>query len=136
MTLTDTGPLVALIDKGDSNHARCVSALSALPSGGMITTWPCLTESAYLLRREGGWSFVAALWRYVDAGALRVHLPSESELQRIRNLMETYRDTPCDLADASLVAAAETLGITRIFSLDSHFRIYRMSDAMTLTMIP
>ncbi len=41
-------------------------------------------------------------------------------------LMEQYQDVPMDLADSSLVAAAEMLGIRRIFTLDSDFYIYRL----------
>jgi predicted nucleic acid-binding protein len=32
--------------------------------------------------------------------------------------MEQYADHPMDLADASLVAAAESLGTTRMFTID------------------
>lgn len=41
------------------------------------------------------------------------------------HLMETYRDRPMDLADATLVTAAETLDLTRIITFDSDFYIYR-----------
>ena len=40
--------------------------------------------------------------------------------------MSRYADHPMDLADASLVAAAETLGIRRVFTLDrDDFATYR-----------
>ncbi len=42
--------------------------------------------------------------------------------------MEKYRDVPMDLADASLVAAAERLSLNRIFTLDSDFYVYRLYD--------
>ena len=35
--------------------------------------------------------------------------PSNEEEERMQALMEQYQDTPMDFADASLVAAAETL---------------------------
>lgn len=70
MTLTDTGPLIALIDKGDAHHERCSQVVDTLPPGGMLTTWPCLTEAAYLLYRQAGWPGVAALWQYVELGRL------------------------------------------------------------------
>ncbi|MGE3595451.1 MAG: hypothetical protein AB7N70_07850 [Dehalococcoidia bacterium] len=38
-------------------------------------------------------------------------------------LMEKYQDRPMDLADASLVAAAERLEQRRIFTLDDDFHI-------------
>lgn len=40
--------------------------------------------------------------------------------------MDDYRDQPMDLADASLVTAAEVLRVRRIFTLDKRdFRTYR-----------
>lgn len=52
------------------------------------------------------------------------------------NLMDQYKDTPMDLADASLVAVAESLNLQQIFSLDSHFYIYRLSKNTVLQVIP
>jgi hypothetical protein len=43
----------------------------------------------------------------------------------MKQLMEQYRNTPMDLADASLVTAAEALNFSRIFTLDSDFYVYR-----------
>ena len=40
--------------------------------------------------------------------------------------METYADHPMDLADASLVVAAESLGTRKVFTVDRHdFETYR-----------
>jgi len=41
-----------------------------------------------------------------------------------------------DLADASLVALAESLGETHIFTLDPHFRAYRQHDGAPLLVVP
>lgn len=51
-------------------------------------------------------------------------------------LMQKYRDRPMDLADASLVVAAERLGLHRVFTLDSDFHIYRLADGSALECIP
>lgn len=50
--------------------------------------------------------------------------------------MEKYKDTPMDLADASLVVAAETLGLRRIFTLDSDFYVFRINDRDAFEVIP
>ena len=50
--------------------------------------------------------------------------------------MDKYHDKPMDLADASILAAAEHIETRRLFSLDSDFRIYRLSDGSTLDLIP
>ena len=41
-----------------------------------------------------------------------------------------------DLADASLVATAERLGIRRVFTLDRHSYAYRLDDGSAMTVIP
>lgn len=57
MTLTNTGPLVALLDKDDSNHVVCVNATKSLPASPFLTTWPCFTEVMYLLGEVGGYRY-------------------------------------------------------------------------------
>ena len=51
-------------------------------------------------------------------------------------LMEQYRDTPMDLADASLVATAEVLNLRRIFTLDSDFYVYRINNTGAFEVAP
>lgn len=48
MTLTDTGPLVALIDRNEATHETCRLVLPRLAKP-MITPSPCFTEAMYLL---------------------------------------------------------------------------------------
>jgi hypothetical protein len=67
----------------------------------------------------------------VDAGPLIV-----SDVARIRELMRKYQDTPMDLADASLVALAERLGVTRVFTLDSDFFVYGTSRGTAFEVVP
>src|SRR5205085_4199906 len=107
VTLTDTGPLVALINRNDPNHALCTTAAKRLPAGPLVTTWPCFTEAMYLVFRAGGFPAQAALWRLRTTGRLLLHDLSVAEVDRMVELMEKYRDRPMDLADASLVAASE-----------------------------
>ena len=50
--------------------------------------------------------------------------------------MAKYRTTPMDLGDASLVATAEALNVTQIFTFDSDFYIYRIGDKKHFDVIP
>ena len=136
MTLTDAGPLVALINGDDQSHAECAAALVDLPEVPLVTTLVCFTEAMYLLGRIGGFRYQDALWQWYLDEKLRVHLSTPEELRRMRQLMSQYEDTPMDLADASLVAAAETLGERRLFTLDSDFYVYRLGDGSALDIVP
>ena len=136
MTLTDTGPLVGLIDGTDQYHATCTAALADLPDEPLLTTWPCLTEAMYMLGRRGGFRYQATLWNMYLGGRLILHQPSSEETARMAALMEQYSDAPMDLADASLVATAETLALDRVFTIDRQFYIYRLENGDALEVVP
>ncbi|MBP0020438.1 MAG: PIN domain-containing protein [Cyanobacteria bacterium SBLK] len=136
MILTDTGPLIALIDKGQGDaHTRCVATYRTF-TDPLLTTWPCFTEAMYFLLELRGWSGQNVLWELCDRKALYLHDLSESERQRMKVLMGKYKDVPMDLADASLVATAESQNIKRIFTLDSDFYIYRLYDRDAFKVTP
>jgi predicted nucleic acid-binding protein len=136
VTLCDTGPLVALVDHDDLHHARCVAALQSLPAQPLLTTWPCFTEAMYLLWRASGLPAQEELWGYLADGLVIVHRPEATEWERIRVLMQQYQGAPMDLADASLVVAAERLQLRRIFTLDRHFYAYRIDGTHPFDVIP
>jgi len=136
VTLTDAGPLVALINRNDPNHASCLDAIKTLPSGPLITTWPCFTEAMYLLYRAAGHAGQAGLWGWRSAGRLALFDLTPQETDRMAALMTKYQDRPMDLADASLVVAAERLGATKLFTLDSDFHVYRLLDGSALELVP
>ncbi len=136
MILTDTGPLLALLDRRDAHHQRCVDMLKHLPPEPMLTTWPCFTEAMYLLGAAGGYHFQSFLWKLVEDGHLKLHDMTAAEMKRMNELMRKYQDTPMDMADASLVALADSMSLKQIFTIDSDFYIYRLADGSKLEVIP
>jgi hypothetical protein len=121
--LVDTGPLVALFDPRDGDHEACREALQALRTP-LRTTVPVLTEAFHLL--GPGARPAAALSDFVRGGGLGCWFLDDPGLVRAFELMTRYADRPMDLADASLVVAAERLRVTRIFTLDrGDFSTYR-----------
>jgi len=125
MILIDTGPLVAISDPKDGDHKACGAALKALKRAPLTTTVPVLTEVFHVLGpATRGSEFIRDL---VRAGGAKVWWLDGTTLARAFELMDTYADHPMDLADASLVAAAEALGTRRIFTLDREdFAVYRI----------
>lgn len=136
MILTDPGPLVAIMDRGERHHAACVECLSEL-TGPMLTTWPAFTEAMYLLGEAGGWLAQNGLWELVEQGDLEIAEQGPDQTARMRSLMEKYHDRPMDLADASLVALAESGQLRDIFTLDhTDFGIYRIGRRQTFRLWP
>jgi len=124
MILVDTGPLIALFDPADGDHAWCLNRLKTIDEP-ICTTIPVLTEAFHLL----GPATVGSrrLMDFIAARGLEVRFLDEADLARAFELMARYADHPMDLADASLVALAERYGLRRIFTLDlSDFRTYRI----------
>ncbi len=124
MILVDTGPIVALFDPRDGRHGECDQRLRSVRAP-LVTTLPVLTEAFYMLQPESRGSEQLRL--FVARGGMSVHFSSDAELIRAFELMETYADHPMDLADASIVAAAESIGTRKVFTVDrSDFETYRI----------
>jgi uncharacterized protein len=124
MILVDTGPLVALFDPQDGQHQRCVNTLKLLREP-IRTTVPVLTEAFHMLGPGGVGS--DRLREFVLRGGLSVWWFDPPALARAFELMDAYADHPMDLADASLVVAAETLATRTIFTVDRNdFEAYRV----------
>jgi predicted nucleic acid-binding protein len=90
----------------------------------------------HLARRAGGYRAQEILWKYWEDGLLSLHASDEGESARMRELMRQYKDAPMDLADASLVTAAEWLHVRRVFTLDRHFRAYRIHGRHAFEIVP
>ncbi len=124
MILVDTGPLVALFDPQDQQHNLCRGTLQQIRES-IVTTIPVLTEAFHILGPASIGS--DRLREFIVEGALSVWFLDRAWLTRAFSLMETYADHPMDLADASLIAAAEALSTRRIFTIDrKDFETYRV----------
>lgn len=124
MILVDTGPFVALFDPQDDEHRRCKDILSTI-RGPLFTTIPVLTEAFHLLTPN---SIGADRLRdFILEGGVSLWFMNDPATARAFELMEQYGDHPMDLADASLIVAAESLRTTKVFTLDlTDFRRYRI----------
>ena len=96
----------------------------------------CFTKAMHFVSKERGWSGKSILWSLVEDGRLEVRPHTLADLDRMRELMDKYRDSPMDLADASLVVLAENLNQTLIFTIDSHFKGYRLRDRRAFRVVP
>ncbi|MDX1359354.1 MAG: PIN domain-containing protein [Clostridia bacterium] len=120
--LIDAGPLIALFDKSDGYHEHALSFIQGF-KGILITTWPVVTEVCYMLNFSTRAQTDFLKW--IGLGAVKLHEISNLSIERIIELINKYDDVPMDMADASLVVAAEETGVKEVISIDSDFNIYR-----------
>ena len=128
--LVDAGAFIALFHRGDDDHAR-IAAYLRQHFGHLITTWPALAEASHLVGHKR-----VALLDYVAAPRWRI-LGMEGAAPRLRDLMRKYSDRPMDLADASIIWAAEETGVLDVLTTDlTDFAIYRTGTGRALRILP
>jgi predicted nucleic acid-binding protein len=128
--------MVAILDRRDPDHDRCVAAMRDKQHEILVSTWACFTESMHLLGRTGGFSYQQALWTMYYTSGMQLRDLTLPEIERSRQFMEKYADSPMDLADATLLSLAESLKIGTVFTLDQAFRFYTLADGRVLDIIP
>ena len=90
----------------------------------------------FVADRDLGWPGQKALWQMIERGILLlVDLDAEGR-SRAAQLMLKYRDLPMALADATLVAMAETLEVSTVFTLDRDFEVYRLNGRRPFKILP
>lgn len=133
-TLLDAGALVAFLNPRDQWHGA-VAAAWRDGATRCITTEAVVVEATHLVARgRGDQARVLEALIGLDIPIVALHLPLH---ERCAHLMRRYADTPMDYADATLVALAERLDLTRVFTTDRKgFRTYRGARGVALEMIP
>ena len=125
MVIADTGYWLALANPRDRFHKRAVEVGESLQED-LITTWPVLTETCYLLLTRLHPSAQISFMEKSHRGWFHIFPLTQQHMGRIHALMTRYLDLPMDLADASLVILAEDIGRGEILSTDQRdFQTYR-----------
>ena len=136
MIIWDTGSLVAMANRQDRYHARCMALFDDAP-GPLLVPAPVLTEVCYLLERARGAQAEAGFLRSVRDDVFTLVALTAADLDRMADLVETYADLPLGAADASVIAVAERLGVHQVATLDHrHFTIVRPRHAAALELLP
>jgi len=121
--LIDSGPLIALFDKDDKYHKKILKFIKE-KQYKFISTTAVLTEVTHMLDFNINVQINFLEW-IMNEGVI-IHEIKQENIVRIIELTKKYCDRPMDFADATLVIAAEKIGIKKIISIDSDFDIYRL----------
>ena len=131
ITICDTGPLVAYLNRNDPHHAWAVT-LMKLVRPPMLTCEPVLTEVVYFLRQDG--TQVDPLFQLLERDALRVDFDMATHWPRVRTLMARYERM--DLADAAIVVMSESHTRCQVLTVDrKDFSFYRRNDRQAIDFV-
>jgi predicted nucleic acid-binding protein len=134
--LVDAGPLYAYVDEEDRHHARSRELLETYP-GPLLVPVLVAGEVAFLV---GRWLGPTEEVRFLGdlAGATFLIEPvREADWTRMAQLVARYRDLPLGTVDASVIAAAERLGIGTVATLDRrHFSVVRPAHVEAFELRP
>lgn len=135
--LADSGAIYALMDRDDSWHERVRSwwTMNRTPILLPITTLP---EITWLLQTRIGPPAEQAFAQALADGEFMIEpLHEAGDLQRIAELLLTYRDTPIGFVDASLIAIAERVGAATLLTTDRrHFSVARPRHVASFELVP
>ena len=130
--LTDSGPLIALLDSSDQHHEWAVEQFSHF-SSALATCEGAITEATHMLHDAGvkPWGVL----ELIDREIIAVRFDLDARHNRVLWLMKKYADTPMDFVDACLVAMTEEKRECRLLTLDSDFRFYRRFERQTIPLV-
>jgi len=134
--VADSGALYALYDRRDSNHRAVREAIKA-EDGPILIPAALLAEVDYLLRVRIGLAAEQRFLEGIEKGAFTVEAFTIEDAAFCRNLLLQYQDLDLGLADASVIATAERLGIRKILTVDERdFRAVKTSKGESFTLLP
>jgi predicted nucleic acid-binding protein len=132
-TLVDCGPLVAVANRNDEHHDWAKEAFSHIKEKELYTTEAVIVEAVCLLRRERADFYW--LLEQINQGFLKIPWHLVDMAIQVKALMRQYAPK-MDLADATLVVAAQNLYEVRLVTLDrTDFEIYRLFGRHTIPLI-
>ena len=134
--IADTGFLFALVNTQDEHHRKVINVVRRL-SEPVILSLTVLPEICYLLDTRLGHPSMRQFVANVLTGAMELTSLNKTDIARALKILQQYGDTRIDFVDATLIALAERLQITRVLTVDQrHFRIVRPLHCSAFELLP
>jgi predicted nucleic acid-binding protein len=133
--IADTGFVVAVAITSDDDHESCVQVYKQ--HRDIYLPQSTLTEIGHLLVKAGGNRAMGYFLTNVPRMKYKLVSLEDADVKRAGELLIKYADSRVDFVDASIVAVAERLDITRILTLDQRdFRIIRPRHCEYFELLP
>lgn len=133
--LADTSFLLALFNKKDPLHKRAVADVNL--DADILVPQVALVEVTYLLSQRIGISASIGFLTYFIQSQMPL-IPLEiADLSRARDIMAAYSDNRFDFVDCCVMALAERLQVTKIYTFDRRdFSVFRPQHTDYLELLP
>jgi len=132
----DTGFVVAMLNKNDDDHRRCLEIYAA-QRGYILVPQSALAEITYMLKRDSGGKLVMDFLRQISTLKFRFIAVDAQDFKRTLELLIKYADSRIDFVDASVAAVAERFEVKQILTLDKRdFSIIRPKHVDYFELLP
>lgn len=134
--ILDTGPVLALLDADDPDHAPCVELVESI-NEVLVVVAPTLVEVDYWVRKR----LTPRVWEIftedIERGAYRLENLTPADIRRAASLEATYADLSLGFVDAAVITVCERLGERKVATLDQrHFSVVRPRHCPALELLP
>jgi uncharacterized protein len=134
--MLDTSFLFALTDQSDRNHQR-VLTVAQNANERLVLPVVVLPEICYLIASRLGHPAMRRFVSSMTPDVVQVESVTIEDLSRIQQILETYADNQLDFTDAAIIAIAERLAITHVYTLDRRdFSIIRPNHCDYFELFP
>ncbi len=134
--ILDTGPLLASLNRRDSDHAACRRLIEEATER-LVVPSPVIPELDYLVAERLGTGAMVAFLRDVSSGAYEIEDLALRDYERVRELMDAYSDNDIGFVDASALTIAERLDERKVATLDHrHFAVLKPRHCDALELLP
>ncbi len=124
------------MNRDDHNHDACAKLMTTTV-GPLIVPDLVVGEACYLVDKYLGPSIEATFLRSLLLPDIRLEALVAADLTRMAELVERYADLRLGATDASVIAAAERLGITTLATIDRrHFTVVRPNHVEAFELVP
>ena len=132
--LADTGAILAILDRDDGWHRRCVDALECIPLP-FLTSEAVLTELFHLTGDSS--NEVERAWKFVRSGSLILTPITVADLPSLHALMSRYADRPMDFRGATLIHLAQRESLLLSLTIDQDdFETHRIGGPRRFRICP
>ncbi|MEZ4663509.1 MAG: PIN domain-containing protein [Caldilineaceae bacterium] len=115
--ILDTSFLLAMSNTQDRNHSRVLEVAKSIAEP-LVLPVTVLPEVSYLIGSRLGHTAMRQFLKRLVTSNVTIEMITVVDLERTTEILEAYADSRLDFVDATIVALAERLRITRILTLD------------------